>query len=784
MKSVVRQKKLLSLLIASASFSAPVLANDTTTYPDESPTLLNQVTVSATRTERQLDDVSSSVSVISAEQMEQQMARNIRDLVKYNPGVTVGSDDRFGLAGFNIRGMEENRVKITVDGVNQAKSFGYDRSLQSQRNMFDIETMKQLEILKGPASSIYGSDAIGGVAAFVTKDPADFLNATDDDSYLSLKAGYASADSSHSETATIANRTGDFESLLVYTHRGGHETESFGGVGGLGETRERANPQDNKSNNILAKLNYQINDFNRVGWTIEWRDAESKTDMLAEDGDTVKNCVFGDPVQGTINCHTRTYSDASSIDRATRQRLGFFHELTDATVAFDDMKWSLNWQKSESQQKTNDNYVGVATLPNFMPNFSMTTADERRFKDYSYTEESTALEAVFNKSLTGFGLDHYLTYGFNIDNKTYSNSNETLIVPNDGSASSVETEDWMPEISRMQYGLFVQDEIVFLDGRLTVTPAMRYDRFDEKIESINNYHGNASEFKDETLDSWTGRLGAVYEFNDIWSIYGQIGQGFTAPDVFAKYFNYEMGSHVTVLANPDLKPEESDSFEIGLRANTDYTSMELTAFYNQYTNFIQENCVGTEPCSESGGTFQYQNLSDATIKGVEFKSNVLLDQLLGAPEGLQLNMAIAWAEGRGDITQGDKTYQNEPLNSIAPLTGVLGLGYNAPSGKWGSEIAWTLVAAKDKDDISNIVDISMGGDLGADKFAPSGYGIVDLTAYYKPTDSITINAGVFNITDKKYFLWNDVRNITVENASINRYTQPGRNYGISLKWEF
>ena len=83
-----------------------------TAGPVSDPMLLNKVTVSATRTEQQLDEVASSIAVISAEQMDQQMANDIRDMVRYEPGVVVGSDSRFGLSGFNIRGMEENRVKL------------------------------------------------------------------------------------------------------------------------------------------------------------------------------------------------------------------------------------------------------------------------------------------------------------------------------------------------------------------------------------------------------------------------------------------------------------------------------------------------------------------------------------------------------------------------------------------------------------------------------------------------------------------------------------------------
>ena len=113
----------------------------------------------------------------------------------------------------------------------------------------------------------------------------------------------------------------------------------------------------------------------------------------------------------------------------------------------------------------------------------------------------------------------------------------------------------------------------------------------------------------------------------------------------------------------------------------------------------------------------------------------------------------------------------------------MGLGYDAPSEQWGSELVWTLVAAKDRNDISNVNDVSMGGDQGEDKFAPPGYGIVDLTAYYRPTENLTVNAGIFNIADKKYWIWDDVRKVTVAHQGIGRYTQPGRNYSVSVKWE-
>jgi len=755
-----------ALALAIATIISPAIAEQSS-----KPTLLNQVTVTATRTARELQDVASSVSVVTAKDAEQRMARNIRDLVRYEPGVIVSSDSRFGLGGFNIRGMDQNRVKISVDGVNQAKAYGYDRSLQSQRNFFDIENMKQLEVVKGPASSVHGSDAIGGVAAFVTKDPADYLEDKGNDSYLSLKAGHHSADSSFSETVTFANRTNNLESLLIYTRRDGKETKTFGGRGGTGEDREQADPLDYSSNSVLGKLQYQLNDANRISLTGEWQRTDSQTELLSQDGETIEQCIG-------IVCHQRIYSNISSDDTSERTRIGFSHEWQADINLFDDLQWSLNWQNSKSDQKTRDNFVGM--IPP-----SIITNDDDRLKDYRYSENSLQLEAVLNKSLSLNASDHYITYGVNVEDKTYENHNQTFTEDNQGSDPDEFTQEaWMPEVKFRQYGAFLQDEITLLDNQLTITPSFRYDHYAEEIASENNYQGNVNQFNNEKYDSVTGRLGAVYEFNDNWSAYAQYSQGFSVPDVFAKYFSYQMGSTVEVIANPDLQPEKSDSFEIGVRNSNKFGAVEVTAFYNDYTNFIEEGCVPGNECSASGGLFQYQNLSEATIKGIEFKSLLRLDELVPVAQGVRLNTSIAWAEGRGTKPgENGAVFENEPLNTIAPLTAVLGLGYDAPSKQWGAELVWTLVAAKDRNDISNVNDISTGGDQGEDKFAPPGYGIVDLTAYYRPIENLTVNAGIFNIADKKYWIWDDVRNITEVDQGIGRYTQPGRNYSVSIKWE-
>ena len=757
MSSLPLRKSQLAIAVMAISAGTVAQAQEVVT---SSPTLMNQVTVSATRTERQLEEIASSVSVITADDAEQQMVRNIRDLVKYEPGVEVADGGRFGLGGFNVRGMDKNRVKITVDGVDQAKAFGYEKFIQSQRNFFDLDNMKQVDIVKGPASTLHGSDAIGGVVAFTTKDPSDYLNAQGDDTYASIKAGYSSADSSNNQSMTLANRTGDLESLLTYSRSGGSEMENYGGgYDGLGAARETPDPQNYKNQSVLGKLQYQINDANRVGLTAEWNEGQS---------DIVEYSSYGSSTNGMPG---ETYGHFEADDETTRHRAGIFHEWDAGNALFDDMRWSLDWQESESQQisEVERRVFGVPS--------------DRRRLDYTYNETSWQFDTIFNKEVFLANSDHLVTYGLNYENKQQDNLNKTYTLTGDN-PNTPSIGRYAPVATTNQIGLFLQDEIRLLDDRLTVTPGIRYDHFSIDTKVDEHYD---IDYGSRSHNSWTGRLGSVYKVNDDVSVFAQYSQGFSVPDLFALYFEKTDVPAVDILANPNLKPERSQSLEAGFRVNNHLGSMEVTAFYNMYDNFIEQVFMGTEgqgwPLPDKQ-IYQYQNLDDTTIKGIEFKGMLWLDEAFGAPEGTRLNTSLSYSHGRGSLTDTDgNLLENEPLNSIAPLKAHIGLGYDAPGDNWGSELSLTLSAAKKRRDISNADSDSDMNELGGEQFATPGYGLVDLTAYYKPHQDVTINAGIFNIGDKKYWVWDDVRGYSNSYTGINRLTQPGRNYSISVKWE-
>ena len=775
------KKSLLS--VAIASFVSPTLH----AAPSENSQvhLLDQVTITATRTEQTLDDVAASVAVKTSEDIEKNMDKDIRDLMKYEPGVEVGSDGRFGLKGFNVRGMDGNRVKIMVDGVDQPKSFDPYQNLflKSNRNFIDVETIKQVEVVKGPGSTLYGSDALGGVVSFATKDPADFLKPEGDNGYFSLKGDYNSADRSYSETMTMAGRGDRLETLLIYTRRDGHETKTMGKNDVKGFARDMADPSNNSMDSVLAKMKYQLNDAHRFGLTMEYLNGESDTDNQSmnryggyhEEMANPPNPSFGDTHNDFY------YSNFKSENLSKSFKVGIDHHWQADNSLFDTLSWQLNWQKAETNNKSWYDYrysVNVWVLGNWRRVSDKTSA---KYKNYTYEQEDISFDAQFSK-LINTGFDQDITYGLVVKKEDQENINYSY------SDEAPESNGHVAPIGRYapiatvdSLGVYFQDAM-YLTDKLTVTPGIRYDWF-QTNPSVDQYYAataGVSSLKSRTDNQWTGQIGSVYDFTDIWSGFAQLSQGFRAPDIMQMYFGMDGDGKYEIRPNPDLKSETSSAFETGIRANGGLGAFETTVFYTDYKDYIDYTYEGQIGDPQ---IIQYQNIADATIKGVEMKGQLWLDELLGMPMGTSFRSSLSYTEGEGQ----QKGEAVKPLNSIAPMKGVFGLTYDAPSEKWGTEVMLTLVAAKKEKDI-NQNDINndtsgSGADADAANYAPAGYGVVDFTGYYKPTKDITVRGGIFNIEDKEYYIWDDVVGVNSDYEGMGLYSQPGRNVSVSLKWE-
>src|SRR5687767_7854579 len=195
------------LAAATVAICTPLIAHSEEAAPATANARVPEVSVVASRVEQAVGNVAASVSVIDAERMERMLAKSPRDLTRYEPNVTMTSDpNRFGATGFNIRGLTDNRVLMLVDGIRVPDffNFGPGPFNVATRNLVDIDSLKRAEVLRGPASSLYGSDALGGVVAFITKDPKDYFAGSGRGWYPSVRSSWSQADRSWNNTLTFA----------------------------------------------------------------------------------------------------------------------------------------------------------------------------------------------------------------------------------------------------------------------------------------------------------------------------------------------------------------------------------------------------------------------------------------------------------------------------------------------------------------------------------------------------------------------------------------------------
>lgn len=230
---------------------------------------------------------------------------------------------------------------------------------------------------------------------------------------------------------------------------------------------------------------------------------------------------------------------------------------------------------------------------------------------------------------------------------------------------------------------------------------------------------------------------------------------------------------VAVVGNPNLKSETADNFELGLKGHTDRLSYCVAGYYNCYKNFIDWRDL-TSQMSGYTQFLQYQN-SDK-VKSYGFTEQAKWNFY----EDFYTTAGIAYARGRAE-NDGVKT----PINSIQPLKTSLGLGYEGEV--YGANVTWTYTRGKaDKDINSNMYNLT------------GGYSLFDLSVYWKPVKNLTLTANLNNVFDKKYWNWNDISYIAllkdgstagsppigINAQNADRYTAPGSNFNVGLRYEF
>lgn len=735
--------------------------------------------------------------LLDADGLQRQMADTIEDTVRYIPGVQVNdTGNRFNDDGFNIRGFEGDFVSVTVDGIDQGEtlnppSFAPYGMFGSSRGAVEIETIKAVRITKGPNSVIDGNGALSGSVAYETKDPADYLTRVGDNGHLGFKTGYDSRSDETMGSASIANRTGRFESLLVYTWRQGHEFKSHGSGEDIpGPERGLADPLDREGHSLLAKAYAQLSSRHRLGIVYELSDREAQVTPLSR--------------------QSAAYYDFVADDISDRQRLGLSYEWTDSEFAlFDSLEVSADYQSLDTRGITSFGYAAFT--------FSDPTDDYLRAEDRAFEQEDYTFGIDFTRELQLGSVRHDLVYGMEYErsraiNKLFDVRYNGMSVDS-GLRSFTVDPTWIPETNIDQFTAYLHDQITLTD-RFTLAGGGRYDTtsYDPVVsESFTDPIGdtvNAAEFS-----AFVGKLGISYEFAEGHSVVASLGQGYKAPttqDMFLDVSSVYLTDIVTgrqfpdieEVSNPDLEAERSTNYELSYVWASDRATVQLTGFASKYDELIQHvsafndygqpitymSCGrrGCTPVTITGDEFaRAENVGSVDVRGFEVDGRVLLG------EDWFLTLGYSHVEGEhndSSLTPGSNGYsRGDELVTASPDSATLGLRYDPPGGNWSLSTYLVWTDGRGESDDNSILSLNNGRGpvhYPGSWFTLDAFGHYEFDAY-----NLRLSVAVRNILDEDYIRWeviNGVRPGTggffggAAGNGFERFSEPGRSISVNL----
>jgi hemoglobin/transferrin/lactoferrin receptor protein len=704
--------------------------------------LLDPVTVTATRTATAASRTAATVSVITDEDLEEQQAANIKDALRYEPGVSVrrtayrpGSaalgGGRDGDSSINIRGLEGNRVLLMEDGIRLPRSFSFGPLEAGRGDYADLDTLKRIEILRGPASALYGSDGLTGAVNFITKDPQDLLSIYRQPRYFAFRPSYDSSDRSIGATVSAAAGNDRVQGMVIADARRGHEIDTRGGDNAANTMRTTANPQDVRTESLLGKLVVMPTQRDTIRLTAETVHRRVATDVLsAIDAPKTLRLTTSDRLERNRFGIDYDFRDDGARGLQTAHAQFYYQEATQDQSAFETRGAPLRSRSRENRYA------------------------ERTFGGAAFAESAFPTGPLAHKLL--YGVDGSLTRITNLRDGTVPGIGETL--PNKA----------FPDTDYTLLGAFAQDQIGY--GRLLVTPGLRFDAYRLRPAS------NDPLFTGKTVSSGarelSPRVAVLYEVSPALIPYAQYAHGFRAPmpDQVNNSFSNPVYGY-TSIGNPDLKPETSDTFEAGLRgkAGTGYGVLRYSAaaFTGRYRNFIAQRTIGGSGRPNDPLVFQYGNFANARIHGFEGRAEWVM------PNGVTLKTAMAFTKGS---TQ-DNGAASVPLDTINPFSAVFGARYE-PGERWFVETDLLFQAAKRER------DIDAAACSKKPCFAPPSSFVVDVRGGYRFNRHVSATVGVRNLFDRRYWNWSDVRGIASDSKVLDAYSAPGRSVAVSMKVDF
>ena len=717
MKKDVLKAGVLGMLVAGVPCMGGVDAAEMPVYS------LDEVVVTATRTMKEIQEVPSSISVITAKDMEKKNIHTVRDAIGQMPGLYINR--KGDSSEINLRGFDTTNILVLVDGVQMNSTYNSSVNL----NDIPVDNIERVEVLRGAASSIYGGHAVGGVVNITTKEAKE---------------------EGTTATANLSYGSHDTWKKSVYLHSKANEKWSFGmgyeerkSDGFRGFYRAAAGKKGQKADYtadlpVLSDGSYVYGGRGEKSWKYEGYNAYVKYDINDTQSlkyayaHTESNYAYNNPFSYVKDANgnmvfsgTVKTQNGDILKLPTSRFYGYRGEGVKERhiLSFKDTANKLESSLSYSRDKYNG--FTSATLPK-----NYTKADWEGAGDYSSHPEKIYnfnLEKAWEK----VGDNHTIVAGLNLKQEEMDQDRFNL-------------SRWKDKDSKIRYyandkgkvknmALYVQDEWKVSDPA-TVYLGVRYDRFQKEdghfwLDKEYDYSS-----KGKTYNEISPKVAFSYQADENTNYYVSYGHSFNPPPLYNIY-RYGGSGMGNVIPNPGLNPEKSDTYEIGVKKKlSPKTNMSLNAYQVKtkdkiaYTYFYKEKELQYK---------QYINYGEEKRHGVE------LELTHSFNENLSGYMNWAWQIGK---LSGPALIDTNRTKAYSGR-----VNYGIPKHIFHAGLDWK------KDKLNLLLDCEyvsarMAPGEAADEFgAEDQYFLVNTAVNYDLTKDCTLQLAVNNLLDRTYY---------------------------------
>ena len=738
-----------------------------------------KITVTGSRTERTVFDFPSSIEVFDFDDLNTIGASSWRELFRGTVGIEsqdfIRSDYGRSYAkgdtgNINIRGLEGNRVLTQIDGITIPRfSYGNGTFAVSRFNFIDLNNIGNVEVLKGAGSSLYGSDALGGVVSLRGLEPSDILKPGSKEAFR-IESQYKSQNSSLKPTIKYAFRGGNVEGIFAAN------TENYSELDRKAESKY-IDDKDGDNNSFYGKLTGRPKDNFKYSITFENVDKSSITKG------NINNI---NDLQYSSNL---SRSDDQNDSKSTRGVLDFEYKSKENQLID-----KFNGKFYVSSLNYENNYIKRPASP-FRTDLNEDILTE-------LDQETIGASLQFSNNVSNKDFDQRITFGF--EGSVFEGDRTAKeYYPNYGSTDYILQNTFRrnPKSDVTKYGIYLQDEIT--KGKWDAIIGIRYDNvelnahnspewYDSGSDLLANKTTTVGEPADVSDNALSPDLKLSYKFNDNTNFYGKYSRGFRNPsweEINSSHINIRANSGrpgytaYSTIGNPNLKSEKSDNYEIGIKSKSKRFDFYVAGYYQKFKNFLDQSVLQDEKVNlnttigvENGvdysvleaSLYQTENVADANITGVEANSVYYFSD---KDSGLSIGNSFAFQDGEDETA-------NQPLRTINPFTYKNNIRYIFPNKKLVANLSTTYTGEPTPTDKYK---------SGTYSYVPDSYFVTDLAFGYKVNEDFSTNLGIYNIFDKTYYKWSDLRSNGLDGTDDNayqRYAQPGTSIVAGFNWRF